>query len=110
MTRPLELEELVEHFTLVAGELELLRGKAGATRLGFGLLLKFLIWTGRFPRSVGELPDNAIEHMARQVGVPATQIGSYDWSGRQIKRHRMEIRRALGFRECSVAEAQTLTA
>jgi len=106
----LELEELVEHFTLVAGELELLRGKAGATRLGFGLLLKFLIWTGRFPRSVGELPDNAIKHMARQVGVPATQIGSYDWSGRQIKRHRMEIRRALGFRERSVAEAHTLTA
>ncbi len=33
VTRALELEELVEHFTLVSSELELLRGKAGATRL-----------------------------------------------------------------------------
>ncbi len=96
--RPLELDELLEHFTFGASELEQLRGKAGATRLGFGLILKFLIWTGRFPESSSELPDNAVEHVARQVGVPAADISSYDWSARQIKRHRVEIRRALGHR------------
>lgn len=40
--------------------------------------------------------------------MPAADIASYDWSGRQIKRHRVELRRALGYRECSVAEADKL--
>lgn len=109
MARSVDLEDLVEHFTLVPAEPGLLRGKAGATRLGFGLMLKFLIWKGRFPNSVSELPDNAINHVARQVGVPAPEIAAYDWSGRQIKRHRVEIRRSVGYRECSVAEAEKLT-
>jgi hypothetical protein len=26
-------------------------------------------------------PDEAVEHVARQVGVPAADVGSYDWSG-----------------------------
>ncbi|MDN5918863.1 MAG: Tn3 family transposase, partial [Pseudonocardia sp.] len=109
MARPLDLDELVDQFTLGEDELELLRNKTGATRLGFGVVLKFLIWKGRFPRGRGEVPDNAVEHVARQVGVRASEIGFYDWSGRQAKRHRTEIRERLGFRECSVADAEQLT-
>jgi hypothetical protein len=105
---PLELEELVEHFTLVDHELELLRNKTGATRVAFALLLKFLPWKGRFPRGRAELADNAVDHVARQVDVPPEELGFYDWSGRQAKRHRVEIRRALGFRECGVADADKL--
>ncbi len=41
MAQPLELEELVEHFTLYPDETRLLRNKTGATRLGFSLSLKF---------------------------------------------------------------------
>jgi hypothetical protein len=51
-----------------------------------------------------------IEFVAGQVGVPAADIGFYDWDGRQVKRHRAEIRRVTGFRECSVADAENLTA
>ena len=110
MAHPLELEELVEHFTLYPDEIRLLRNKSGATRLGFGLSLKFLLWKARFPRGRGELPDNVIEFVAGQVGVPAADLGFYDWDGRQVKRHRAEIRRVTGFRECSVADAENLTA
>lgn len=39
----------------------------------------------------------------------ASEIGFYDWSGRQAKRHRTEIRERLGFRECSVADGEQLT-
>jgi len=112
VARPLdleELEELVEHFTLLPDELRLLRNKTGATRLGFGLLLKYLAWKGRWPRGRSELPDNAIEHVARQVKVPAEELGFYDWDGRTIKAHRAEIRRHLDFRECTVADADKLT-
>lgn len=98
------------HFTLRSGELELLRNKTGATRLGFALLITFLALKGRFPHGRSDLPDNAIEFIAKQVGVAAGELGFYDWDGRQIKRHRSEIRRVTGFRECGVADADKLTA
>ncbi len=110
MARPLDLDELLQHFTLAADELELLRNKTGPTRLGFSLLLKYLAWKGRFPRGRGELPDNTVDHVARQVGVPPEELGLYDWSGRQSKRHRVEVRQHLGFRECSVTDTDKLTA
>lgn len=96
MARSLELEELVDHFTLAPDELGLLRSKAGTTRLGFGVLLKFVQWRGRFPAGRGELPENAMGHVARQVGVAESEIARYDFDGRQIKAHRAEIRRELG--------------
>lgn len=40
-------------------------------------------------------------YVAQQVKVPAEEWGAYDWSGRAIKRHRMEVRAAFGFRECT---------
>ena len=33
----------------------------------------------RFPRDRGEIPDEAVEHVARQVAVPAPDVGLYDW-------------------------------
>lgn len=109
MAAALELDELIEHFTLATHELESLRNKTGATRLAFALFLKYLPWKGRFPRGRAELAENAVEHVGRQVGVAPQELGFYDWSGRQAKRLRVEVRAALGFRECSVADAEVLT-
>ncbi|MGV9785305.1 DUF4158 domain-containing protein [Nocardia farcinica] len=55
------------------------------------------------------MSDNAVAYMARQVGVERTDIAFSDWSGRTIEYHRARIRRALGFRECSIADADALT-
>jgi hypothetical protein len=106
---PLGLDELVEHWTLLDDERELSGGKRGPTRLGFALLLKFFTRHGRFPAGRSELPDEAIEFVARQVRVPASDMGFYEWSGRTIEYHRSQVREHLGFRECSVAEADKLT-
>ena len=106
--REIGLDDVIEHFTLDDRERELLRNKSGSTRLGFAAMLKFLGWKGRFPRGRFELPDDAIEHLARQVNVPAVAIGGYDFAGRQIKNHRREIRNQTGFRVCSVADAEQL--
>ncbi len=108
MARNLGLDEVVDHFTLVGDEVDQLRNKTGATRLGFALALKFLLWRGRFPRGHHELPDDAVEHVARQVGVAVSELGSYDITSRTAQRHRSEIRRYTGFRECSVADADKL--
>ncbi|MFD9286416.1 DUF4158 domain-containing protein [Streptomyces mirabilis] len=69
--------------------------------MGFALLLKFFEVEARFPEDAGEIPTPAVSYAAQQVKVPAEEWPSYDWSGRAIKRHRMEIRGAFGFRECS---------
>ncbi len=106
--REIGLDDVVEHFTLDDREHELLRNKSGSTRLGFAALLKFVGWKGRFPRGLFELPDDAIEHLARQVKVAAAQIGAYDFTGRQIKNHRREIRTHTGFRICTVRDAEHL--
>ncbi|WP_308252026.1 DUF4158 domain-containing protein [Pseudonocardia sp. KRD291] len=108
MARVLELDELVEHFTLLPDEVALLRNKFGATRLGFALLLKFFVRAGRFPSGRSELGDEVLEFVAGQ-GAPASDLGFYDWSGRTIKAHRAEVRRVLGFRERSVDDAEKLT-
>ena len=65
-------DELIEHWTLIGGELAEVAGKRGPTRLAFALLLKFYTRRGRFPRGRGELPDEAVAYVARQVKVPAS--------------------------------------
>lgn len=84
-------------------------GKRGATRLGFAVLLKFYTQYGRFPRGRFELSGEAVEFAVRQVQVPASELDVYEWSGRTIEYHRAQIRGHLGFRECSVADAEKLT-
>jgi len=103
-------DELIEHWTLVGDELGQVAGKRGATRLGFALLLKFFSGMGRFPRGRGELPDEAVAYVARQVGVAASDLGFYGWDGRTVEYHRAQVRKFLGFRECTVADAEKLAA
>ena len=104
----LNLDELVEHWTLLADEREQVAGKRGASSLGFALLLKFFTRHGRFPRGRSELPDEAVAFVAGQIGVSPGELGFYEWTGRTVEYHRAQIRRTLGFRECSVGDAEKL--
>ena len=105
---PLELGDLVEHWTLVGAERDLVAAKNYDSQLGFALLLKFYSRFGRFPRGRSELHDDAVEFVARQLGVGAGSVGFYEWTGRTVIRHRAEIRAHFGFRECTVADADDL--
>ncbi|MFF8430729.1 DUF4158 domain-containing protein [Streptomyces sp. NPDC016566] len=51
-----------------------------------------------------------MEFVARQVQVLASELDVYEWSGLTVEYHRAQIRGHLGFRECSVADADKLTA
>ncbi len=44
-------------------------------------MLKFYSFRGRFPRGRSELPDAAVEFVARQVKVPPSDVGFYEWPG-----------------------------
>ncbi|MGW3820149.1 DUF4158 domain-containing protein [Streptomyces sp. NPDC005046] len=62
---PLDLDELVEHWTLLKDEQALVSAKRGATRLGFAVLLKFYTQYGRFPEPGGAARFRAVEFVAR---------------------------------------------
>ena len=81
----MDLDELAGHWTLLKDERELVAGKRGPPRLGFALLLKFYARAGRFPRGRAELDDDAVAFVARQVGVPASDLGFYEWREGNIK-------------------------
>ncbi|MFE2424847.1 Tn3 family transposase [Streptomyces hokutonensis] len=104
------MDELVEHWTVLDDELGLVAGKRGGTRLGFALLLKYYTRHGRFPRGRGDFPDEVVEFVARQMKVPAADFDAYHWSGSTIEYHRAQIREHLGFRVCSVQDAEKLAA
>ena len=50
MKRQWDIEELIEHFTLVEEEVSILGSKIGSSRLGCALLLKYFQHEGRFPQ------------------------------------------------------------
>jgi TnpA family transposase len=110
MKRHWDVDELVEHWTLLPDEQALLANKTGATRLGFAVLLRFFQLEGRFPYARNEIPAPVIAFIAKQVGVPTADYLQYDWGGRTIKQHRAQIRDALGFREATLQDAEELTA
>jgi hypothetical protein len=70
MRRDWEPEELIASWTLVDDDWRLVGNKAGSTRLGFALLLKFFEIDARFPRYAGDVPQAAITYVAGQVKVP----------------------------------------
>ncbi|MFD5445735.1 DUF4158 domain-containing protein [Streptomyces tendae] len=94
-------------WTLVDGDWELVANKSGPTRLGFCLMLKFFEIEARFPESVEEFPQPAVEYVAGLVKVPAAELAKYDLAG--AKRHRRQIREALGFRPATLADEEALT-
>jgi TnpA family transposase len=108
VARALDEDELIEHWTLVGDELGLLTGRTGPVKLGLALWLKFFIAEGRFPSGRSELPDEAVAWVARQLKVPASDIGLFDWEGRTAERFPGTVRAFLGFRECSVADGEKL--
>ncbi len=108
MIDELDVEELIACWTLVEADWPLIGNKAGPTRLGFALLLKFYDGAARFPGGADEIPGAAIRYVAEQVKVDPALFADYRWSGRTIEYHRSQIRRACGFREATVADEAKL--
>ena len=110
MKRNWQPEELIEHWTLIPAELELLSKKTDNSRLGIALLLKYFQYEGCFPTSKAEIPRDVIRYVAQLLKVSPDRFDSYDWQGRTIKTHRAIVREFLGITEATVSDAENLTA
>jgi hypothetical protein len=60
MKRQWDIEELIEHFTLIEENKAFLENKAGATLLGCALLLKYFEYEARFPSAKYEIPSGSV--------------------------------------------------
>lgn len=108
MKRQWDIEELIEHFTLMKEDLDLLANKSGPTRLGFALFLKCFQLEGRFPHAKHEIPKDIINYIAHQLKLDPVVYAQYDWEGRTVKAHRAQIREHLSFREATALDTEEM--
>lgn len=108
MKRQWDIEELIEHFTLIEEDLPVLGSKIGAPRLGCALLLKCFQYEGRFPSARNDIPKAIVDYIARQLKLDAALFAQYDWEGRTIKGHRTQIREHFSFREATVLDTEEM--
>ncbi len=97
-----------DQWTLTPEEHALVMSKHGETRLGFAILLAFFRNSGRFPQHESEVDRDGIAALSRQLHVPVPVDGEEFLVGRTARRLRAEIRVRFGFREATVADADTL--
>ena len=109
MKRQWDIEELIEHFTLIEDDLEFLANKTGPTRLGCALLLKCFQYEGRFPPAKHDIPRSVVGYVAHQLKLDAALYAQYDWEGRTVKGHRTQIREHLAFREATNLDTEEMT-
>ena len=81
-----------DFWTLTAEESTLLPSMTDKGRLGFATQLKFIDIHGRFPEHHNEIDPQAVQWLATQIKVTPDLLGSYDFLGRQSRRHRRTIR------------------
>ncbi len=103
-----EPEDLIERWTLLESDLELIANKAGPTRLGFAVLLKYFEQEARFPEGLDDIPAAAVQYVAQQLKMDPSELGEYGWSGRTIEYHRAQVRRVFGFHQTTEADEARL--
>jgi TnpA family transposase len=100
--------QFVEKWFLLPHEQPLLANRTAHSRIGMALFLKFFQEKGHFPSKREDIPKEAVEYMAVQIEVPPNAWYDLAWEGPTAKRLRAEIRQWFGFREATVADAETL--
>lgn len=103
-----DTEELIDNWTLLPQELELVNNKVGANQIGFAILLKYFQIFARFPNSPKEIPSIIISYIAQQLKISETLYSEYNWQGRSISNHRASIRKLFGFRTATILDGEEM--
>ena len=92
MKRNWSSDELLENFTILETEFEVMGRLTGLAKLGFSVVLKFFQIEARFPEQADEIPRILIEYIAKQLNVDPTLFKEYILKGRTYRRHQKQIR------------------
>lgn len=101
-------EELIENWTLLPQELELVKNKVGPNQIGFALLLKHFQLFARFPDRKSSIPRVIISFIASQINIPESSYSDYDREGRSARVYRAEIRCLFNFRVATVTDSEQM--
>lgn len=102
-------EELIENWTLIPSELQLVKKKVGGNQIGFALLLKYFQLMARFPDRPNEIPDNIISYIANQLNISVKSYSDYNWFGRTASIYRVEIRTLFNFKIATVEDSEKIS-
>ncbi|UWE05296.1 DUF4158 domain-containing protein [Laceyella sacchari] len=102
-------EELIEHFTLLEPEKQLVEAKYAKSQLSFAVLFKYFQQEARFPENAESVPFPVVEFIAKQLRTSTDQFYQSGWKSRTIERHRAEIRKFFGFREHTADDLQEIS-
>lgn len=108
MNQHWDVDDIIQHFTLLPEEVSFIGINDPHNQLGKALLLKFFQHEVRFPESEEDLSPEIIEYVAQQLSLSPTAIQEYQWDGRTIKEHRRQIREWLGFHPATLVDQRTL--
>jgi hypothetical protein len=103
-------QALVESFTILPSDRELLGTKSGASRLGGAVLLKYFQCEGRFPATWHDVPREVRRHLAQSVGVSPETYRHSDLDERLARYHKEQIRQGTGVRQGHTTDAEAITA
>ena len=104
-----DTEELIEHWTLLPQELELVRNKIGGNQIGFALLLKYFQLFAKFPDNNSSIPKVIISYIASQLNLTESAYSDYDSKGRSARVYRAEIRGLFNFRVATVTDSEQMS-
>ena len=102
-------QELIDHWMLTDLEKTLVNQyHTDPNRIACALLLKYFQREGKFPQRKQDIPRVIVEHIAQQLHLETRVFDSYRWGKGTIDRHRSQIRKFLGIRMGTVADANTV--
>lgn len=101
-------KELVDNFSILPLELELMKSKRGKDKLGFAVMLKYFAHELQFPKNRSNIPVKVINFIAKQLLIDPLKINTYQFSSRNTTRHRSEIKEFFNFRDISVQDADVI--
>jgi hypothetical protein len=99
MKRLWSTDELTLRWALSADDMRLTVDHGERAKLGLMCQLAFWREHGRFPDVEADIAPAVVEHLARQIDVPADVIDGYDFAGRSGRRHRRMVLDHLAARE-----------
>lgn len=103
-----DTEELIENWTLLPQELELVRNKVGGNQIGFAFLLKHFQIFASFPAQDSPIPQIVISYIASQINIPESCYSDFEFKGRSARVYRAEICRLFNFRVATVTDSEQM--